>query len=250
MFQFLLKPKWVLGHLIILALVVVFVNLGLWQHGRLLERRAYNATFTARLNLPGEDLTRIMPASGPVVPADFAYRRAGVRGTYDVAHEIVLLSREFNGRSGHHVLTPLLVAPNQAVLVDRGWVPIDDDDPPVQAALPPAGPADVTGVLFPSQTRGRFGPREQPTGVLRRTFRIDLERLQRQLPYRVYPLYLHLVGQEPIQTLDYPVPVDLPKPDEGSHLSYMLQWFAFAMTAVITYGALIFKTSRRGTKNA
>ena len=51
-YSFLWKPRWILSHLFILALVVTFVNLGFWQLRRLDERRTYNALVESRQDLP------------------------------------------------------------------------------------------------------------------------------------------------------------------------------------------------------
>ena len=47
MYRFLLRPLWILSHLFVLACVVAFVSLGLWQLRRLDERKAYNAQVRA-----------------------------------------------------------------------------------------------------------------------------------------------------------------------------------------------------------
>ena len=44
----LLRPRWLAGHLLALALVVLFVNLGLWQLRRLEQRRAHVAQVVER----------------------------------------------------------------------------------------------------------------------------------------------------------------------------------------------------------
>jgi cytochrome oxidase assembly protein ShyY1 len=46
--RFWLRPKWVVGHLLCLFLIVLFVNLGFWQLRRLDEKRDRNALIHAR----------------------------------------------------------------------------------------------------------------------------------------------------------------------------------------------------------
>src|SRR5690606_1234437 len=50
--RFLLRPLWLLSHLLVLALVVTMVNLGFWQLDRLDQRRDRNAVIEARQELP------------------------------------------------------------------------------------------------------------------------------------------------------------------------------------------------------
>ena len=42
MYRFLLRPKWIILHVVVLALVVTMINLGLWQLRRLGERQDFN----------------------------------------------------------------------------------------------------------------------------------------------------------------------------------------------------------------
>ena len=242
----LFLPRRLIGlGLLVVVLVFAFIEAGFWQLRRLDEKRHYNQHFIARDHQPEESIISLFPTL-PTTNATrdaIAYRRATATGRFDTAHEIVLLSRSFQGISGHHVLTPLIVG-NDALLVDRGWVPEADHDPPVEAAAPPSGAVTVHGILFPSQHRGLFGPKEPPAGPLTQMFRVEITRIQRQLPYPVYPLYMQLLSQSP-------APGDLPKIDaelltldEGPHLSYAMQWFFFAAIAIATYIAIIVKTKR------
>lgn len=238
-------PRWIIIHLLVALIVAVCVGLGQWQLNRLEERRAENALIAKQTALPTQGLEELL--SSPGVPArladGFAYRRVSVRGTYDADREIVLLTRSNGDQAGNHLLTPLVTSKGTAVIVDRGWVPLNMNTPPVPQAAPPDGPADVTGVLLPSEGKGRFGPNDS-SGRAKATSRVDLDRLANQLPYQTYPLYLRLETQRPSSGRSLPQPVPLPPPDEGPHLSYAVQWFIFGALALITYGALIRREAR------
>jgi len=233
-------PRWIVLTVLVIAFVVAFVNLGFWQLRRLDAKRAYNRQFIAREHQPEQPVEAIfptLPVASSFADAN-AYRRATATGHFDTAHEVILLSRSFNGISGHHVLTPLVVAPGRALLVDRGWVNEDLRDPPVAQAAPPAGELTARGVLFPSQHRGLLGPKE-PAGPASQFFRIEIPKLQKQMPYTLYPLYMQLLEQNPAQNGELPrLVAELPSLDEGPHLSYAIQWFCFAAVALATYLAL------------
>jgi len=42
MYKFLLRPKWIAFHLLVIAMVVVMINLALWQVNRLSQRNDFN----------------------------------------------------------------------------------------------------------------------------------------------------------------------------------------------------------------
>jgi surfeit locus 1 family protein len=258
----LLKPRWIALHLAVIVIAATCVSLGVWQLNRLSERRAENAKIAQRSSLPTEDLQKLLPPNSTAkVAADREFRRARVRGSYDPGREVILLSRSNGEETGNHVLTPLALTPLAltplvttqgpaaiAIVVDRGWVPLELSEPPVKQAAPPSGPVVVTGVLLPTEPKGLFGSEGPPPGRVKATARLDLPRIAKQLPYRTYPLYLRLLTQQPPEPGGLPQAVPLPKPDEGPHLSYAIQWFSLASVALITYGALIRRELRGGPR--
>jgi surfeit locus 1 family protein len=67
--------------------------------------------------------------------------------------------------------------------------------------------------------------------------RVDIARIQRQVPYELAPVYVLLVGE---QGEELPVPVKPPTfDDEGPHLGYAIQWFSFAIIGLVGYVALL-----------
>lgn len=218
-------------HVLVGLFVLGCVGAGTWQLSRWGDRRAHNAILLERGSAP--------PLDGlDVSGEEAAYRRVRAVGRYDTANEVIARNRSLNGISGHHVVTPLVLADGRALIVDRGWVPIDLRDPPIAEAAPPAGEVVVEGVLVPSQTRGRFGPRDPAEGRLEDMARVDVPRLAQQLPYDVEPLYVQLAEQSPAPG-EFPIPAPMEPLGEGPHLSYAIQWFLFAAAASVTYAAVL-----------
>ena len=234
------RPRIIVLGALILALATAFVSLGLWQLRRLDERKRFNETLLSRTSEPVVPF-EALPSDLSVVP----YRRITATGIFETDDEILIVGRSRNTLAGHELVTPLRLADGSVLLVDRGWVPLDVDDPPVDLAAPPAGELEVTGVLFPSQERGLFGPRHPPTGVLTRMHRIEISRIAEQLDGEVQPWYLLLESQDPPTQGTYPQSLDLPSLSEGPHRSYALQWFAFALIGLVTYAAVLIKESKR-----
>jgi len=172
-----------------------------------------------------------------VPPDAVTYRHVSATGTYDPAHEWILSGRTtVEGEPGNHVLTPLELGDGTAVVVDRGWVPLDVTGVPVTAtAAAPGGRVTVTGVAMPPDETAPASP--APSIATR----VDLARAG--LPYRLLPVYVLLQTQTPSQQL--PIPAPPPTFDEGPHLSYAIQWFSFAAIALVGCAALLRRDRRR-----
>jgi surfeit locus 1 family protein len=224
------RGRWLWATIGVALLCALFLTLGFWQLQRLGQKRAANALILARMQEPPLTL------SGQPLDPDLAnLRRAVVRGTYDYSQELVLRNRTLNEIPGVHVLVPLRIAGSEAaVLVDRGWIPYEMADPAQRAQFrDAASEVEVSGILQQSQKRpGSIAPADPPLGPGRPRLdawhRVDIPRIQEQIPYPVLPLYLEedQAPGEPIRRFPRAAPeVAL---SEGSHLGYAVQWFAFA----------------------
>jgi surfeit locus 1 family protein len=232
-----------LVELLAVALLVATtcVALGIWQIARLHQKQQFNAAVRAGLSASPAPLDTLLTRG---VDADTVrYRRAEATGTYDIAHGFVLFGRTQNSQAGNHILTPLRLADGQAILVDRGWVPLNVDEPGTAGIAPPAGDVQVEGVLFSSEG--------DPPGAVGRSAltettlaKVDLARIQSQLPYRIAPDYLLLQQQSPPQPDRFPEPAPLPELSEGPHLGYAVQWFTFAAIAVVGFVVLALRERR------
>lgn len=229
--RFLLTPRWIAGHVLLVTVVVLFINFGFWQLRRLAEVREHNVLVTERLQAPPEALDVLLSETGGD-PDLLAYRRVIVEGRYLGDQQLLTAPRSRSGRPGHEVLTPLQAEQGPAVLVHRGWIPFTGTDPDVPA---PQGEVTVTGVLLPPEPGD---PGETP--LVRR---IAPAQLGGRVGTELLPAYLLLQDQQPASGVLTFQP-QLPPLDEGNHLSYALQWFAFALIALIGYPALLVRTAR------
>jgi len=221
------------------------VRLGFWQLNRRAERLQRNATFAARTAEPP------LRIAGTVDdPAAVEYRQVIVEGTFDYEHEIVLLGRTRGGDPGVHLLTPLrLAGGEQAVLVDRGWIPYEERDPAARAAYRGPEGATIRGRLLLGRTRtSRFLPAAAPQKGGPRVdawSAVDLARMEAQMPYSLLPFY--------VEQLPEPGDPDLPWRgeeivlDEGPHLSYAIQWFAFSIILLAGYMAVVLRSPAPGS---
>ena len=251
MYDFLRRPAWIVSHILIALLVLAMVGLGLWQRQRYLDEKDKSDRLEALSTSTPVPLDQVVPqATGPgAVPESARYHRVTVTGTYDPAGEVGIRNRSQGGAPGAWVLTPLVQADGTAVPVVRGWIPLSPDPPapPFKGSEAPTGPVTVTGVVQLTQERGTFGATDPGTGRLRTLARVDLARYAEQLSVPIEPVWVMLDTQEPPQpgglnALPKPVEVELPSPSQN--FSYMMQWWIFALIALIGYPLVLRRVAR------
>ncbi|NKQ37149.1 MAG: SURF1 family protein [Chloroflexi bacterium] len=222
LFKALFSRKWIIPTIVALLGMALLAWLGFWQLDRLEQRRAANAALEAVLASPPISLTG---EPLPETPEELRNREVIVSGTYDLDNQILLKLQNWQGRTGVHLLTPLLIeGRDTAVLIDRGWIPqeaVEAGDVPM---FDETGPVTVSGYVALPQTLSKSTPTDtfQPE-----IYRVDVAAVNSWLPYELYPFY---VIQSPDGNEELPFQVereiDL---SEGPHMGYALQWFAFTL---------------------
>ena len=169
-----------------------------------------------------------------------------VRGAFDERHQILLAGMIYSGEPGVHVITPLILEGDSvAVLVDRGWLPAADAVHARPQDFPEPGPREVMGF---ADTLGRTA--NDSTTVLEAdsvrlysVAELDYAPLAAVLPF---PLARYFVRELPSGTLPSLPRREAPEPhEENMHLSYAVQWFAFAAVFLIGPAALAWSRRRR-----
>lgn len=245
----LVRGWWLLLTLVVLLGVALMVGLGYWQMGRLYGRQRVNALIEQRRALP--PLTIAAADARSLDPAAMSDRQVTITGTWDYADEILLRNQAYYGSTGYDVLTPLRIdGGDTAILVDRGWIPYDKATP---ADLPGYRHGDrgtVTGyghIATPPQARGSLPrpPAGAPAARQAAYFTVDLAAIQRQTPLQLLPFWVQQspsAGQDaralPIPNLDLTL-------DDGPHLGYMVQWWAFALILLVGYVAMATQDTSR-----
>ena len=243
-YRFALRPRWVLSHVLVALLVVLMVFLGLWQLRRLDQRQERNALITDRSEEPTAPLAEVVDVGGSTADADAArFRRVEASGEFEPDSDIVVRNRTFGGQPGSWLLAVLRLDDGDAVLVNRGWVPVAGEQEPSAYALAPEGPVTVEGLVETTQERGRFGSTDPAAGALRRVARVDVERLAGQVDGAVYPVWIQTEAELP-DPGDLPIPAEPPELGEGSHFSYAMQWFTFSAIALIGYPIVLRRVAR------
>ncbi len=218
--------------LLIIVVTAACIRLGFWQLERLEQRQAEIQRVEAKLDNPP-----VKVATTVIAPA-FAYQPAFAVGEFDTQDQILIENQSLDGQPGFHLVTPLrLVRAEGAILVDRGWIPFEDGIEGNLGQFNVSGMVEVKGILIPSVEQPDWSfladPAPEPGEAPLQTWRfLTVDLIRRQVDFPLAALIL--VQTEALE--DGPA---LPRPDpridldEGPHLGYAIQWFAFASIAII-----------------
>jgi cytochrome oxidase assembly protein ShyY1 len=227
-----------IGHLVALLVAVLFVNLGLWQLDRLQTRKETNAAIRTAQSSPPFALS-----SANDITSLQEYRAVTVTGRPDISNEVYVRYPLLEGRSGYFVLTPLVLADGSVLLINRGWIPVEEGRDDSRNQRPTAEAVAVTGLVQKSRTvrNSRVGGTEGnppvPTITAVNTAAAASLMAYKNLPSR-------FVQQTEIAGSGVVRPLPAPEVTEGSHLSYALQWFSFAAIGLVGWSILILRHRR------
>ena len=233
--------RWASLVVFVVALGVVFVNLGQWQLDRLDQRRARNEAILANEKKPVRPLAEVF--TRPLTDAD-QWQRVEAQGTFDAEHQFVVRYRRNGGAEGYEVVTPLRTGVG-VVLVDRGFVEASSSQIPRVAPPPPTGEVTVIGHVRRNE-QGRSAATTPVDGQMRL---VNSDAVAAVLSYPVLNGYIGLLEVTPAQSGGL-VPVELPEISEGPHFWYAVQWFLF--TGIAVAGIVVFirgdlRDRRQGT---
>ncbi len=240
---FLFSRRWLGFFLAVLVLTVLTIRLGDWQFDRLHERRAENAQIrknVAAAPVPASDVLRV----GKGLPDDREWRRVSVTGTWDDAHTVVIRYQSRDAGPGVDVVTPLVTGNGDAVVVDRGWLPVENTSSRrPETPVPATGEVTVTGYVRVDATGGSA----KVVDLSARS--ISSRQVGTAVSYPVYGGFVLMTSQAPRAEKALAGP-QLPELDDGPHFFYGLQWWFFGFLAVLGFVYLAYDEmrQRRGTR--
>jgi surfeit locus 1 family protein len=212
----------------------LFARLGFWQLARLHAKEQRNVAIAAQQGAQPVEL-----ASLPRDTALAHYRRATATGRFDFDRELVLSARTHEGSPGVDLVTPLrLAGSDTAVLVNRGWVYSPDGASVDRARWREPDVAIVTGYVEQYAPDAGTTSANSDRRIVRRVSRREASS---RIPYPLAPYYLVQTGDT---ASAHPVRREMPALDEGPHRGYAIQWFAFAVIALVGAGAIVVRERR------
>lgn len=224
------------GLLTLLALAVL-LGLGTWQMQRLYWKEDLIRRVEARIAEPAAPLA---PSGWPSLDLQqWEYRPVEASGTFrhDLETRVYALLTEPKGPlsgPGYFIMTPLETGEG-AVLVNRGFVPLETKDFPR-----PEGPVTVRGLLRAPEGRNLFTPSDDPGNRL--FYARDPAPIAEALGIKLAPFTIDAVETPP---------GGLPQAGEtrlnfpNRHLEYALTWYGLAAALLAVFGAFSWSRLRR-----
>ncbi|GAA1339020.1 SURF1 family protein [Arthrobacter roseus] len=230
-YGFLFSGRWIGWLVLTVAFAAACSALGSWQMDRrdlavaTVDRVAANYSQTP---VPFADVGGVFEDFKPSTE----WTPVSMEGTYATEDTRVVRNRPFSGRPGYEVLVPLHLESGATVIINRGWLPIGNNNAghPDTVPPPPQGEVSVIARIKPAEPDVRAGA---PQGQLAS---INLNAYQQQLNYPIFTGSYGLLGSEDPSSATAPRALPKPDIDTGPHLSYSLQWFAFGLLGFVGLG--------------
>ena len=213
-----------------LLVTALTARLGFWQLDRAEQKEQAHARVLAQGQLPPLSTQDFLHT---IQPSDALERRVALEGEWLSQWTVYLENRSMQGRPGFWVFTPLQLAADRVVLVQRGWVVRDvvqsDKLPAIET---PKGRVQVQGrkVAPPSVMveLSHAKQAESDKGFLALRQNIDMKALAQETGL-AFVANVVQTG-EPSEGLMRDWPAHLSGADKNR--AYALQWFALALLCV------------------
>ncbi|MDJ0820814.1 MAG: SURF1 family protein [Paracoccaceae bacterium] len=210
-----------------LAGTAILVWLGTWQIQRLAWKEGVLAEIESTIAADPAPLPRM------IAPAEQRYQPVTLSGVIEPGELHVLVSVKRVG-AGYRVVSPYQTEDGRRVLLDRGFVPVDQKAAPRQT-----GPAQIDGNLHWPDDRNSSTPDNDITGNT--WFARDIAAMAEVL--QTEPLLVIARNVSPNDPAVTPLPVDT-SGIPNDHLQYAITWFSLAAIWVIMTLFFIRRQSR------
>lgn len=229
-----------LGTLVGLA---ILLSLGTWQYNRYREKLDIEAVRDARTQMPQAVVSRLIAEDLD----ELGYRRVQLRGRLDTARTILFKHRQYEGRPGFWLATPLRLEGGGAILVNRGWLPFGEARELAEELRGEPELATFNGLLYvlprniaDTRTRAALARGDiSLDGQITEWSTYDVEAISEALPYEVVHPHAVLVLDAshrgdpfPLSSMDY---VTSPYMTSERHQGYSIFWYTTAGALVLLY---------------
>jgi surfeit locus 1 family protein len=221
--------------------VVIFARLGFWQLSRAAEKQALHARYSA-----GQQ--SVVELTSQTAGTVSRYQRVSARGRYDGSQQILLDNMpSVMGQPGYRVVTPFEIEPGMWILVDRGWHRMGKTRAELPDIAVPDVPRTITGQMDalpkPGVRMGTAAATNAPTWPRVMNFP-DAAAIAAALDRNVLPGLVLLDPEQPDGYERVWRARAQTSMDSQQHYGYAVQWFAFAVVAVVLYVVLGLRRGR------
>jgi len=245
---------------ICIPLIILFINLAIWQKSRHIEKIQIKKELNQRLVL---DYLSIDDLKQDINELEF--RKINLKGEFIYKDQVYLRNRKFKDLPGFYVITPFKLSNKKAILVNRGFIPLGSEKKVHKTDL-----KEISGIVKKSKTRNfKLQPKESfensKNKKLKYWLRVDTKNIKKQLNFDIYDLYIDLLPNDITKSsevikksdnksellflgktrLGYNTKIDEKLPvaiidtiiPEARHLGYVYEW---SFMALLTFIILIY----------
>ncbi len=232
-FRLMLSRRWWWTTLLVLIGIGVTIRLGFWQISRYHENMGIAEHLLA---METADPLKITSKNTSIDLTANEFRNVQAAGVFDFSHQVAIRNQvwvqPWGNDVGYRLVAPLVLPDGSAILVDRGWIPLANNDPSAWKQFDQSGQAVVTGIVRLS-TKPQFGGPTAPTLAPGQTSSafwnlIDIPSLQKQMPYPLLAVYIEQAPEGNSNPMPYKA---LTQPDTtpaSTNVGYAFTWFSFA----------------------
>ena len=223
-----------------LAMVALFIGLGVWQLQRRVEKHALIAALDERLAAAPAPLPGAADWS-KLTPGHDEFRRVSFTATYETRLDAMVYSsgsaiRPDISGPGTWAFIPARLESGETIAVNAGFVPNTMQDRDVQdravARLISGKPVAMTGYIRFPDAGGMFTPSVEQAKRL--WFARDHLAMAQALGWdKVAPFYIDLETPVPPSGIPKPGPLEVQLRDD--HMQYAVTWFTLAAAVVIAF---------------
>ena len=215
-----------------LAMLVVFLGLGIWQIERKAWKEALIDTLTRRLEAQPQDLPPSVDWTR-LDPANAEFRRVRLNVQFSKSNDALVYTsgsqiRDDVKGQGYFVFSPAKLAGGETVVVNRGFTP-DKTYPPSEGAQ------QIIGVLRWPEPPSWFTPERDSAGIWYARDHLAMAQAQGwgQAGGQVAPFYIE--QEDPVPPGGVPHPSVLKVRLRNDHLQYAITWFGLAAVTAIMF---------------
>ena len=210
--------------------IILLISLGVWQLKRLKYKNHVLSTITSNARLEPIDY-KLLENYNEQELANNLYRKIKCSGKFLHNKEIFVYAggRYSKYPEGYILFTPLMVAENKVIIINRGFIPINLKKQSLRLETLPGGIVNIEGYLMKGEQKSWAIPNNDINKNI--WFSVDLEQMQQYVGLETGQYFISRMYQND----EYPIGEKLNINIRNNHLAYALTWFGLAISLIVIY---------------